>query len=65
MDLLTLARSRGWPVAHTSVVQADDGADAGAFAPHGATLFDMGKKYADLMTLAEVAPATPIRTYRA
>lgn len=31
-ELLTLARARGWPVAHTRVVYADDGSDAGAFA---------------------------------
>jgi maleamate amidohydrolase len=28
--LLTLARAKGWPVAHTRVVYADDGSDAGA-----------------------------------
>ena len=30
--LLSLARELGWPVAHTRVVYADDGADAGVFA---------------------------------
>ncbi len=29
--LLPIARERGWPVAHTRVVYADDGSDAGAF----------------------------------
>ena len=29
--LLALARARGWPVAHTRVVYADDGSDAGGF----------------------------------
>ena len=29
--LLALARARGWPVAHTRVVYADDGSDCGAF----------------------------------
>jgi len=29
--LLTIARARKWPVAHTRVVYADDGSDAGAF----------------------------------
>ena len=29
--LLALARARGWPVAHTRVVYADDGADCGGF----------------------------------
>ena len=28
-ELLALARSRGWPVAHTRVVYAEDGSDAG------------------------------------
>ncbi len=31
-SLLALARAKGWPVAHTRVVYADDGSDAGAFA---------------------------------
>ncbi|MEA2768519.1 MAG: maleamate amidohydrolase [Acetobacteraceae bacterium] len=30
-QLLTLARVRGWPVAHTRVVYADDGSDVSAF----------------------------------
>jgi maleamate amidohydrolase len=31
-ELLALARARGWPVAHTRVVFADDGSDANVFA---------------------------------
>ncbi|HYF06122.1 MAG TPA: isochorismatase family protein [Acetobacteraceae bacterium] len=31
IGLLELARRRGWPVAHTRVVYADDGSDAGVF----------------------------------
>jgi maleamate amidohydrolase len=31
VDLLAFARKHGWPVAHTRVVYADDGSDAGAF----------------------------------
>lgn len=31
VELLALARAKGWPVAHTRVVYADDGADCGAF----------------------------------
>ncbi len=31
VGLLALARARGWPVAHTRVVYADDGSDCGAF----------------------------------
>ena len=30
--LLTIVRARNWPVAHTRIVYADDGSDAGAFA---------------------------------
>jgi maleamate amidohydrolase len=32
VSLLALARARGWPVVHTRVVYAQDGANAGAFA---------------------------------
>jgi maleamate amidohydrolase len=31
VDLLALARGRGWPVVHTRVVYADDGSDCGGF----------------------------------
>jgi maleamate amidohydrolase len=31
VDLLALARARGWPIAHTRVVYADDGSDCGGF----------------------------------
>jgi maleamate amidohydrolase len=31
IDLLALARARGWPVVHTRVVYADDGSDCGGF----------------------------------
>jgi maleamate amidohydrolase len=31
-QLLQIARARRWPVAHTRIVYADDGSDAGAFA---------------------------------
>jgi maleamate amidohydrolase len=31
VDLLALARRRGWPVVHTRVVYADDGSDCGGF----------------------------------
>ncbi len=32
VDLLAFVRDQGWPVAHTKVVYASDGSDAGAFA---------------------------------
>ena len=43
VELLAMARSRGWPVVHTRVVYADDGSDAGAFA----------RKVPALLTLTE------------
>jgi maleamate amidohydrolase len=48
--LLALARARGWPVAHTRVVYADDGADAGAFA----------RKVPALLKLTETSPLSQI-----
>jgi maleamate amidohydrolase len=49
-ELLSLARARGWPVAHTRVVYADDGSDAGAFA----------MKVPALLTLTETSPLSQI-----
>jgi len=43
---LPQARARGWPIAHTRVVYADDGSDAGAFA----------LKAPGLLTLTERSP---------
>lgn len=48
--LLALARARGWPVAHTRVVYADDGSDAGAFT----------RKVPALLTLTETSPLSQI-----
>jgi maleamate amidohydrolase len=48
--LLTLARARAWPVAHTRVVYADDGSDAGAFA----------MKVPSLLKLTEASPLSQI-----
>jgi maleamate amidohydrolase len=48
--LLTLARAKGWPVAHTRVVYADDGSDAGAFAI----------KVPSLLKLTETSPLSQI-----
>ncbi len=50
VHLLALARARGWPVAHTRVVYADDAADAGVFAA----------KVPSLRTLTETSPLSQI-----
>lgn len=50
MALLALARARGWPVAHTRVVYADDGSDGGAFT----------RKVPALLTLTETSPLSQI-----
>jgi maleamate amidohydrolase len=49
-DLLALARARGWPVAHTRVVYADDGSDCGGFT----------RKVPALRGLTEASPASQI-----
>ncbi len=48
--LLAVARQRGWPVAHTRVVYADDGSDAGSFA----------RKAPGLLKLTETSPLSQI-----
>ncbi len=50
VHLLALARSRAWPVIHTRVVYADDGADAGGFT----------RKVPALRTLTETSPLSQI-----
>jgi len=50
VPLLAFARAQGWPVAHTRVVYADDGSDAGAF-----TLKARG-----LVKLTETSPLSQI-----
>ena len=50
VHLLGLARRLGWPVAHTRVVYADDGSDAGVFA----------RKVPALLTLTETSPLSQI-----
>jgi maleamate amidohydrolase len=49
-DLLSLSRAKGWPVAHTRVVYADDGSDVGAFT----------MKVPALLTLTETSPLSQI-----
>jgi maleamate amidohydrolase len=50
VPLLGFARKRGWPVAHTRVVYADDGSDAGVFA----------MKAPSLLKLTEASPLSQI-----
>jgi maleamate amidohydrolase len=50
VPLLAYARSKGWPVAFTRVVYADDGSDLGVFAAKGAAL----------KTLTETSPISQI-----
>ena len=50
VPLLAHARRRGWPVAHTRVVYAEDGSDAGIFAT----------KVPSLRSLTEQAPSAQI-----
>jgi len=52
VDLLGFARAAKWPVAHTRVVYADDGSDAGAFT----------NKVPSLLKLTETSPLSQIVT---
>lgn len=49
-DLLAFAREKDWPIAHTRVVYADDGSDAGAFT----------RKAPGLRKLTETSPLSQI-----
>jgi maleamate amidohydrolase len=50
VGLLAVARERGWPIAHTRVVYAEDGSDAGAFT----------RKAPGLRKLTETSPLSQI-----
>jgi maleamate amidohydrolase len=50
--LLAFARARHWPVAHTRVVYAEDGADAGVFTRKAPTL----KKLTETSPLSQIVP---------
>lgn len=50
VGLLAYARRKGWPIAHTRVVYADDGSDAGSFA----------RKVPSLLKLTEKSPLSQI-----
>lgn len=50
--LLAHARARGWPVAHTRVVYADDGSDSGVFTLKSPSL----KKLTETSALSQIVP---------
>ncbi|WP_293857492.1 isochorismatase family protein [uncultured Alsobacter sp.] len=52
VGLLADARKRGWPVAHTRVVYADDGSDAGSFAAKAPGL----RKLTETSPLSQIVP---------
>lgn len=55
--LLAFARKQGWPVAHTRVVYADDGSDAGVFTLKAPSL----KKLTETSPLSQIVPElTPL-----
>ena len=55
--LLALARARRWPVAHTRVVYADDGADGGVFAAKAPPLLGLTESSPLSQVVPELAPA--------
>ncbi len=62
--LLTLARARGWPVAHTRIVYADDGADAGAFALKVPALLKLTETSPLSQIVPELAPSAGEAVFR-
>ncbi|WP_431282028.1 isochorismatase family protein [Humitalea sp. 24SJ18S-53] len=55
--LLAFARSHGWPIAHTRVVYADDGSDAGVFTLKAPSLL----KLTETAALSQIVPElTPV-----
>jgi maleamate amidohydrolase len=52
IPLLAFARQAGWPVGHTRVIYADDGADAGAFAMKAPGL----RKLTETSPLSQIVP---------
>lgn len=57
VPLLAHARARGWPVAHTRVVYAADGADAGVFARKAPGLLGLTEDAPGAAIVPELAPA--------
>lgn len=57
VNLLAFARKHGWPVAHTRLVYADDGSDAGAFTLKAPSL----RKLTEASPLSQIVPElTPL-----
>ncbi len=68
VSLLELARARGWPVAHTRVVYADDGSDVGVFAskvPSLRTLVESSELSRIVPSLTPIAGELVIRKRQA
>lgn len=57
VTLLAHARAQGWPVAHTRVVYAADGSDAGAFAAKVPSLLKLTEESPLSQIVPELAPA--------
>ena len=55
--LLALARARGWPVAHTRIVYAEDGSDCGVFVAKVPALAKLTETHPDSQIVPELAPA--------
>jgi len=55
--LLAFARAKGWPVAHTRVVYADDGSDAGVFTRKAPSLLKLTEMNPLSQIVAELTPA--------
>lgn len=58
VQLLAFARRHRWPVAHTRVVYADDGADAGVFTRKAPSLLKLTEASPLSQIVPELAPAT-------
>jgi maleamate amidohydrolase len=58
VQLLDFARRHGWPVAHTRVVYADDGADAGVFTRKAPSLLKLTETSPQSQIVPELAAAT-------
>lgn len=57
VDLLALARRAGWPVAHTRIVFADDGADANGFSDKVPGLLGLTETAATSQIIPTLKPA--------